>query len=258
MLVRAFHIEVGLSGFCVDDAALAQGPGQRVRAGVQLGPRELAELVDVTSTDIIGSAFKNLGLLVTINQRLDFDQIEMLLEEFNYTAVREEAYVAEPELAVVQDAPEDLLPRPPVVTVMGHVDHGKTLLLDRIRSTNVVAGEAGGITQHIGAYHVDIGGGRSISFLDTPGHAAFTAMRARGADVTDIVVLDQETGEVLWEINLGSSVTGFPISFAVDGRQYVAVSTGSAATASGFIRLTPEIRPSAGNNLFVFALPDRD
>ena len=160
-----------------------------VRVNEFLTVAELAELVDVTSTDIIGSAFKNLGLLVTINQRLDFDQIEMLLEEFNYTAVREEAYVAEPELAVVQDAPEDLLPRPPVVTVMGHVDHGKTLLLDRIRSTNVVAGEAGGITQHIGAYHVDIGGGRSISFLDTPGHAAFTAMRARGADVTDIVVL---------------------------------------------------------------------
>ena len=160
-----------------------------VRVNEFLTVAELAELVDVTSTDIIGSAFKNLGLLVTINQRLDFDQIEMLLEEFNYTAVREEAYVAEPELAVVQDAPEDLLPRPPVVTVMGHVDHGKTLLLDRVRSTNVVAGEAGGITQHIGAYHVDIGGGRSISFLDTPGHAAFTAMRARGADVTDIVVL---------------------------------------------------------------------
>ena len=160
-----------------------------VRVNEFLTVAELAELVDVTSTDIIGSAFKNLGLLVTINQRLDFDQIEMLLEEFNYTAVREEAYVAEPELAVIEDAPEDLLPRSPVVTVMGHVDHGKTLLLDRIRETNVVAGEAGGITQHIGAYHVDVGEGRSISFLDTPGHAAFTAMRARGADVTDIVVL---------------------------------------------------------------------
>ena len=159
-----------------------------VRVNEFLTVAELAELVDVTSTDIIGSAFKNLGLLVTINQRLDFDQIEMLLEEFNYTAVREEAYVAEPELAVVEDAPEDLSSRSAVVTVMGHVDHGKTLLLDRIRDTNVVAGEAGGITQHIGAYHVDVGG-HSISFLDTPGHAAFTAMRARGAEVTDIVVL---------------------------------------------------------------------
>ncbi len=160
-----------------------------VRVNEFLTVAELAELVDVTSTDIIGSAFKNLGLLVTINQRLDFDQIELLLDEFNYTAVREEEYGAEPEIAEDVDDPETLRPRGPVVTVMGHVDHGKTLLLDRIRSTNVVAGEAGGITQHIGAYHVELEDGRSIAFLDTPGHAAFTAMRARGADVTDIVIL---------------------------------------------------------------------
>ena len=160
-----------------------------VRVNEFLTVAELAELVDVTSTDIIGSAFKNLGLLVTINQRLDFDQIEMLLDEFNYTAVKEEAYEAEPEFEQVQDAPEDLEPRWPVVTVMGHVDHGKTLLLDRIRDTNVVAGEAGGVTQHIGAYHVELDDDRNITFLDTPGHAAFTAMRARGADVTDVVIL---------------------------------------------------------------------
>jgi translation initiation factor IF-2 len=160
-----------------------------VRVNEFLTVAELAELVDVTSTDIIGSAFKNLGLLVTINQRLDFDQIEMLLDEFNYTAVKEEAYEAEPEFEQVQDAPEDLEPRWPVVTVMGHVDHGKTLLLDHIRDTNVVAGEAGGITQHIGAYHVELDDDRNITFLDTPGHAAFTAMRARGADVTDVVIL---------------------------------------------------------------------
>jgi translation initiation factor IF-2 len=160
-----------------------------VRVNEFLTVAELAELMDVSSTEIIGSAFKNLGLLVTINQRLDFSQIEMLLEEFNFTAVREEEYGAEPDEEEEADPPESLKPRPPVVTVMGHVDHGKTLLLDRIRKTNVVAGEAGGITQHIGAYHVELPDGRKISFLDTPGHAAFTAMRARGADVTDVVIL---------------------------------------------------------------------
>ena len=160
-----------------------------VRVNEFLTVAELSELVDVTSTEIIGSAFKNLGLMVTINQRLDFDQIELLLEEFNFTVVKEEEYVAEAEVEEDTDDPADLKPRRPVVTVMGHVDHGKTLLLDNIRATNVIAGEAGGITQHIGAYHVDLPNDRSITFLDTPGHAAFTAMRARGADVTDIVIL---------------------------------------------------------------------
>jgi len=160
-----------------------------VRVNEFLTVAELAELMDVPSTEIIGSAFKNLGLLVTINQRLDFDQIEMLLEEFGFTAVREEEYGAEAEEQLEEDPPESLKPRAPVVTVMGHVDHGKTLLLDRIRKTNVVAGEAGGITQHIGAYHVQLPDKRAITFLDTPGHAAFTAMRARGADVTDVVIL---------------------------------------------------------------------
>ena len=160
-----------------------------VRVNEFLTVSELADLIDASSTEIIGSAFKNLGLMVTINQRLDFSQIEMLLDEFACTAIREEEYGHHEDAVEEQDAEGDLKPRSPVVTVMGHVDHGKTLLLDTIRESNVVAGESGGITQHIGAYRVESDDGRMITFLDTPGHSAFTAMRARGAEITDIVIL---------------------------------------------------------------------
>ena len=150
---------------------------------------ELAQQLKVPATQIVGFAFKNLGLMVTINQRLDFDQIELIAGEFGFQAVREDEYTADTEALLETDAPDDLVSRPPVVTIMGHVDHGKTSLLDYIRKANVVAGESGGITQHIGAYHVSLPDKRQITFLDTPGHQAFTAMRARGAQVTDIVVL---------------------------------------------------------------------
>ncbi|MBI2796406.1 MAG: translation initiation factor IF-2 [Gemmatimonadetes bacterium] len=170
-------------------AADAERERTTVRVNEFITVSELAQILKIPATQIVGFAFKNLGLMVTINQRLDFDQIELIASEFGFAAVKEEEYAAAAEETAAADAPESLKPRPPVVTIMGHVDHGKTSLLDYIRKATVVAGEAGGITQHIGAYHVTLPGGKHITFLDTPGHQAFTAMRARGAQVTDIVVL---------------------------------------------------------------------
>ncbi len=162
----------------------------RVRVNEFISVAELADLMKVPATQIVQLAFKELGLMVTVNQRLDFDQIELIASEFGFEAVKEQEYAAPAETAEAEEADEgNLLPRPPVVTIMGHVDHGKTSLLDYIRKANVVAGESGGITQHIGAYNVTLPSGKHITFLDTPGHQAFTAMRARGAQVTDIVVL---------------------------------------------------------------------
>ncbi len=200
-------------------AAEAERERTTVRVNEFITVSELASILKIPPTQIVSFAFKNLGLMVTINQRLDFDQIELIAGEFGFRAVREEEYAAV-DTTGEEDRPEELVPRPPVVTIMGHVDHGKTSLLDYIRKANVVAGEAGGITQHIGAYHVTLPDGRQITFLDTPGHEAFTAMRARGAQVTDIVVLvvaadDQVMPQTVEAISHAKNA-GVPIVVAIN------------------------------------------